>query len=503
MPIFILTGTILLLYHTTIRFLFNLWTDFEFGEFSHGLVIVLISFFILVKQARNEQNKIPVKVDLYLVILLALFGIVWALASNVNVHMVESLMVLAIFAVGTFAFTPRGSYKKILFPVFYLFLAAPVWLPLLPVLQNITIFAVGEMLNIAGVSYYLEDYVFHVDSGSFAVEFGCSGLRYFLAAFALSTLYGFYYFRTFKVFTLFVSLALLIAIVANWVRVFLVVYMGYKTAMTHPWVKEHITMGWYLFSGTLLPYLWFGYSWFKKWDTTAVQSSGAESTSNFTENKKTYLLSNGVPINKPVTLLLILSMGIGPCLHYFSQQRIEQNRKLLFHEPAENKSWKELFAVNSNWKLSSQGADLEFQTSYKNMNSVVDYYMARYVVSRDNAEPIDYGYSFYDKKEWRRRGLPKKITVSGNSMVEIQVRSGKFGDNRLVWYWYRVAGRSVNNKLEAKLYEGWNWITGGSGISIVVISTKYVADTTQAVATLTQFVGDIGAELNKSVDQLR
>src|SRR5690554_8110709 len=49
------------------------------------------------------------------------------------------------------------------------------------------------------------------------------------------------------------GLGVVFALVANWIRVFVIIYMGYKTNMQSSLIDDHDNFGWWVFAGTLVP----------------------------------------------------------------------------------------------------------------------------------------------------------------------------------------------------------------------------------------------------------
>lgn len=144
------------------------------------------------------------------------------------------------------------------FPLLYLSIAIPIWDPLQLILQNITVSVVGYWLNMVDIPSYVRGSYIQIPEGEFLVETTCAGLRYFLSATAIFSLYSYLYFKNYKTATILLAVSLTLAVMLNWVRVFIVIVAGHLTNMQHFLVHQHATFGWWLFALIIIPIFFFG-----------------------------------------------------------------------------------------------------------------------------------------------------------------------------------------------------------------------------------------------------
>jgi len=129
-------------------------------------------------------------------------------------------------------------------PVAFLYFSIPIWSMLVPILQRLSVAATETVLMLAGVPADVSEYAVSLPSGTFAIVEGCSGLRYFVVALAIATLSGVVHgLRGWRFLTL-VATGGALAMIANWMRIFVVIYAGHVTDMRHYLVEtEHRTFG--------------------------------------------------------------------------------------------------------------------------------------------------------------------------------------------------------------------------------------------------------------------
>jgi len=92
-----------------------------------------------------------------------------------------------------------------------------------------------------------------IPEGTFDIVEGCSGKRYFLVSLAFAGLLGARSRLPLRRHLLLFAAAAGAALLANWIRVIVIIYAGHLTRMQHYWVSvEHLTMGMVIFGILLL-----------------------------------------------------------------------------------------------------------------------------------------------------------------------------------------------------------------------------------------------------------
>ena len=81
-------------------------------------------------------------------------------------------------------------------------------------------------LRATGVPVYREGLHFIIPSGAWSVIEACSGIRYLLASVMVGTLFGYLNYQSLKKRVLFMGVAVLTPLIANWLRAYMIVMIG-------------------------------------------------------------------------------------------------------------------------------------------------------------------------------------------------------------------------------------------------------------------------------------
>ncbi len=485
-------GVILYSYWDTFGRLFALWNDVE-GEYAHGWLIIAVVLF-LVWDKRHTLSRMQPRLDIRPVVMLPFFGFLWLLGSLVDVNLVQVISVLLIMMLFIWFALGYGIAKELVFAMLFVFFATPVWLPLQMPFQVITVHAVHQMLMLMDIPVIRDGYLLTIPEGSFAVLEACSGLRYFLVAFALSTLFSYLNFYRFKIRLLYVLLFLMASLLANWLRVFVVIYAGHLTQMEHPYIHDHANLGWYIFLVMVALLYWFGYKYLTKWDVMPTEKEQK------TAPVATNTLFRSQPTKVTVLLLASLLLIVPPALSDYL--RSNTPAPLSNIEMPDIAGWAMLSESPEPLVLPDyKGADLTIGTVYQGATAGVQAAVAYYSSSKPGASLIDYANRIADGESWLQLTSERDYLQLSGHVKEVTIRSGA-GSDRIVWYWYRVGGRVSTEKYQAKLFEVVGILTGRPDGALIMISAGYDVHPDDARRMLSSFYEEASAGLNGFVDEL-
>ncbi|GAA6173999.1 hypothetical protein NBRC116592_36690 [Colwellia sp. KU-HH00111] len=133
-----------------------------------------------------------------------------------------------------------------------------MWGPLGKILQSISVYAVNIMMGYTGIPTYVEGNFVSIPAGVFEIAGGCSGLRYFIVSLAISSLFVFLNMKNVRNITLFITVAIIGALITNWIRITLLIVIGNYTDMTSSLMVDHNNFGWYIFAPFMILLFIFG-----------------------------------------------------------------------------------------------------------------------------------------------------------------------------------------------------------------------------------------------------
>jgi exosortase len=186
------------------------------------------------------------------------FSLAWLAAELLGIDEGRHIAFVGMMQGLALAYLGWRIYRFLAFPLLYLFFLVPTGTFLLTPLQTIAHQANVVMLKASGVPVYAEGFLIQVPAGSFLVEPGCAGLNFFLVALALSLLYGRLTYATTYARIMCVVVALLTSIVANIVRIYLIIGLAQATDRRIDITADHLLYGWGFFGVVMLCGMWLG-----------------------------------------------------------------------------------------------------------------------------------------------------------------------------------------------------------------------------------------------------
>ncbi|WP_286234340.1 exosortase [Thalassotalea sediminis] len=224
----------------------NIWQySFDDGTYSHAYLIPVIVGYLYWVLFTEKELRFNTRINPYIV--LVVIALSYLMAVFTLGHFTTGFrvtFVLFITAILTLIFKPT---LKIIFPSLFLIFLIPVWGALTVFLQNLSTDAVTFIMGLSHIPIYVEGNFITIPAGVFEIAGGCSGLRYLIVSLAISSLYVFLYLDNLRHSLIFLSLAILGALLTNWLRITLLIVIGHITDMESSLMHDHNAFGWYLY----------------------------------------------------------------------------------------------------------------------------------------------------------------------------------------------------------------------------------------------------------------
>jgi len=475
----------MVLHWTTLRELGVLWwRSYTYG---HGLLVAPVCLYLLWEKY-PELQETPHSVSLSGLFFLTVFNGIWWIAYSIDINILVKVVVLVMPALIVWTVLGKHVFKLLLFPLTYILVAVPVWDPLESILQVLTAYTVAGGLSLVGVPVFLESTYISIPEGQFHIEEVCAGLRYFLAALAIALLFSHMYLKKLSVQMVFVGTALAIAVVVNWVRVFLVILAGHLSNMQHSFVHEHVGLGWWIFSISLIPVFALGIYMHRKSANQAGLPVGVHST------------PKSIPGYKPVIVLLssVLVLILTPVsANQLKQRGIERDFPVVLPEGIGG--WEGPFELESIVNISYASADYSLIRSYKKNNDKLALFVAGYNSQSQGKELVHYENRVVGSSNWNiyKNG---KILLSNSGETKLAVKESllkrKQGQVAVMWQWYTVAGENTSSEMMAKLLQLKSIVTGNSRAKVTILVSGIYADASSARSQLEDFVSTMRKKLD-------
>jgi len=121
-------------------------------------------------------------------------------------------------------------------------------------------FTIGA-LRLSGVPVYREGNHFIIPSGWWSVVEACSGVRYIIASSMVGTMFAAIAYRSPRRRAWFVLASILVPVVANWLRAYMIVMLGHLSNNRLAVGVDHVIYGWFFFGLVMLLLFWIGSRW--------------------------------------------------------------------------------------------------------------------------------------------------------------------------------------------------------------------------------------------------
>jgi exosortase len=142
--------------------------------------------------------------------------------------------------------------RRMAFPLLYLFLMVPAGTPLVRPLQLATLWLTDGLLALSGIPSTVDGILVAVPLRVYAVEPGCAGLNFLLAATALAPLYAWRFYAGWRKRLAAMAVAMGLAVLANGVRVWgMIALAEFTDARIDLGPQDHLIHGWVFFSAVM------------------------------------------------------------------------------------------------------------------------------------------------------------------------------------------------------------------------------------------------------------
>jgi exosortase A len=470
-------GVVLLLYFGTFSSMVSIWSRSD--TFAHGYFVVPISLY-LIWTLRHELDKISPRADRRALLPLAAVSMGWLAARLAGVLVVEQYFAVAAIPLMVWAVLGPEIFRKILFPLGYLLLAVPVGEALIPYLIDYTAWFTVAALRFTGVPVYQEGNFLTLPNSRWSVVEACSGLRYLIACVTIGLLYAYLTYRSWKRRAAFMGLALVVPIVANWIRAYLIVFLGYASDMRLAVGIDHLIYGWVFYGLVMLLLFWVG-SLFRDAPGTPPEPASPEPV-RAAAPFRPYL----------VALAAVLCAAVGPLWAALGHSGAAASESISFAFP-ETLGSQTLLGSVVDWEPHYVGAGFSGSGRYRRPDGGwVGVHVAIYRQQDQESELVSSSNALIGPKEDVFRQLARSSRSVGLGESSLGVEEALLdahGRQLLVWKWFWVSGRFTSSEVWAKILEAREKLLLGEAPSAgIVVFTEVDPDEDAARARLTEFL---------------
>ncbi|MCC6610747.1 MAG: exosortase A [Burkholderiales bacterium] len=411
--------------------------------FAHGYVVIPITLWLIWRR-RDALAALPVRPCWPALGLVALFGFGWMLGNLSSVLGLEQFSLLFMIIAGIVAVVGLPIAREIAFPLAFLIFAIPVGEFLVPLLIDRTADATIVALRATGVPVFREGNHFSIPSGQWSVVEACSGIRYLIASLMVGTLYAYLSYRSARKRALFVLASIIVPIVANWMRAYMIVMIGHLSGNRLAVGIDHIIYGWIFFGVVVLIMFWIGSRWREDQELPAAKPG-----------QQAAALATSAPRTTPVALAVIAALALGIGWRPLGAALDARTQAAAAELPAVTGAagWQTASPPQTVWTPHFVGPQSELHQWFTKDGQVVGLYVALYNRQTQGHELIGSQNQLVtpSDKRWAQVADGRRAIEWGGTPITARTAEIAGGPDPLAarsWYW--VDGRFTSSDTIAK-----------------------------------------------------
>jgi len=435
----------------------SIWYRSE--TFAHGFLVIPASLWLIWSRRDQFQPIVPTP-NLLAWLAVSACGFIWLCANLANVLVVEQFALVGLLLSIIWTTMGTGFVTASLFPLLFLFFMVPFGEDFVPYLMEFTATFVVEMLKLTRITVVREGLHFTLASGQWSVVEACSGIRYLIASMTLGMIYAYLNYTSYFKRTVFIVLSILMPIVANGFRAYMIVIIGHLSSMKLATGVDHVIYGW-LFFGLVMLLLFYGGSfWHDEPQPSPERGTFAALTGNHASPKRwiaVSALSVAIVGVWPLTSAVLKELqSIQPSI---PQQLLQRIPGVDVSDP----QW--------GWSPSFPGVMAEAKRFVAEDASVSGVYVANFGDESAGGELVN-SQNVLVKEEsgWRitRQDIVEWQAENGSISVQASVLN-RGNEDLLVFRWYRVGEVNTANRYYAKWLQLLKRLRADSAPELMVV----------------------------------
>lgn len=475
-------------YWGTLEAMAQIWWRSE--TYAHGLIVPPITLWLIWRE-RHRLATFQPKATYLFALPLACLAFAWLLGELTSVNALTQFSIISIIILAIMSLVGLSISKELAFPLLFLLFAVPIGDFLLPRLMEWTADFTVLALRLTGIPVFREGQSFVIPSGNWSVVEACSGIRYLIASLTVGTLYAYLTFTSFKRRLIFIVVALLVPIVANWLRAYMIVMLGHISGNKLAVGVDHLIYGWVFFGVVILLMFAIGSRW-------AEPPQGA--TGKLTSDSS-FHSSAGFPW--PLSIVLFALLAAGPAIEHHIDNNATTTT-LALAAPSGSGGWKAAPA-RLVWQPSFAKPSDHITANYTNAERWVDVHILYFRDQNYERKLVTSTNVLVQSNDpvWQAVGL-NQVTAAQqgglSTLRESQLINKTDGSRYVVWQWYWINGHLTSSDIIAKGLTAMNMLLGQGDDSAAIIVVAPQADAAQ---NLPDFCSDMLPALYDALDRVK
>jgi len=468
------------------------WANTE--TYAHGFVVAPISLW-LVWRMRDRLREMTPRPSWPAVVLLAGAGFGWLLGQFGAVNALSQASFVAMLVLTVPAVVGLRIARALMFPLGFLFFAVPIGDFLLPMLMERTADFTVAALRLSGVPVYREGMVMVIPTGRWSIVEACSGVRYLIASLMVGTLFAYLNYKALWRRWAFVGVSIVVPIVANWMRAYMIVMLGHLSNNRIATGVDHVIYGWVFFGVVMLVMFWIGARFRESASVVDVRVLTAANVSGRL-HAPAAIFWRALPAVAVATL-------VWPLVQSATAPGNDGGPIVL--APVVAAGWQRAAAESIPFVPQYREPSASLHETLRRDDAVVGIYIAYYraqdahrkLVSSENALVHSEDFT------WRTVGSTTRHVTLGTAPVAVvatQLR-GPHEQPLTAWKWYWIDGTVTASDAYAKALTAWSRLRGRGDDSAAIILYVPEGDPGRASAILQTFARDAWPAIAGTLEQ--
>lgn len=454
-------------------------------SYQYGFVIVPIAF-VLAWRRRHDLLNVSPSPCYRALILVGTAVVLWFLGDVADVLFVQQFALIAMLAGTVWSILGTKSSHVLLFSLAFLFFAVPAGKSLVPPLQDFTAWFTTLALRLSGIPVVLEDRILYLPTGNWEVAEACSGIRYLTTSIVVGVLFAGVTYRSWTRRLLFLLASIAVPLVANVIRAYGIVLLGYSTDNRLAAGVDHLIYGWFFFSIVTITLFLVG----ARWHEHPTATSNSPAPAPFTAGRNKFLIPALISL-----LLVIAGNSIASLL--WARPPVPHGPEELISAPQE---WVRAGTAVGDWKPELTTIKHSVSETFVAPGDDISVYFGSYSYGRRRLELVESYNAVAPASGWTVLSTEKRnVVLGGNRFAVTQNKLRRGSQMRLVWFWYSIGTQFTSDPYRVKWLQAWQRLLGTpQELTIVALSTPYDWDQLQAEKSLEQFVQQSFATAGKT-----
>ncbi len=453
----------------------NVWSTSS--AYNYSFLIIPVSVWLIWERHRELARMSPRPAPLFLLLMIP-FAAAWLASDIADIYEGRQFALMGMIQVFLLSLLGWRIYKFLLFPLSYLWLLVPTGEFLLPWLQQLSADMTTRMIELSGMPVYQEGVIIQVPSGLYRVAPECAGLNFFLSSFALSLVYAQQVYRSWRKRIICIAVALIVAIIANWIRIYAIIMLGDVLENPQEFLLDHGPYGWAFFAAVMLISMGIGYLFRDPLPAPAHAVSPPRS---------------GTAWRLAIVTTAALLIAAAPRLYAAAINNRSLPAAIAFELPGKLGPWQRVDSP-SDWRPRIPAADIRRQGRYRRGDETVDIVVAAFIRQRPGYEVASNRNRPADNLIWVRNNGGKRMADIAGRPVRIAFERLRSGNRqRLVWTVFWIGGELTASPLKAKLLRIGSQLPGGDARAAIIMLATDMTDEARANARLADTASSLGA----------